>query len=139
MEQERIVAVGAVVEDGAGRLLLVRRGREPSAGLWSIPGGKVEPGESLEQAVRREVREETRLDVVVGRYVGSVERPTGDGGVFVIHDYRASLAAGVDPAAAAPGDDAADLGWYTAEEVRALDSVPGLVEALEDWGVLPSA
>ncbi|MGZ5415786.1 MAG: NUDIX domain-containing protein [Nocardioides sp.] len=137
MERRRIPCVGAVVVDG-GRLLLVLRGREPAAGLWSIPGGKVEPGESLEEATRREVLEETALDVVVGEYAGTVERDAPDGDVFVIHDYRAAVAPGADPAVVRAADDAADVGWFTPEEVRALDCVPGLVEALEGWGVLPA-
>lgn len=130
----RVPAVGAVVVDDAGRLLLVLRGREPAAGRWSIPGGKVDAGERHEDAVRREVREETGLDVAVGDYLGVVERPTGDGGVFEIHDYLATCRS--DPAAAVAADDAADVGWFSAEEVRRLDCVPGLVEALASWGAL---
>jgi 8-oxo-dGTP diphosphatase len=133
----RIECVGAVVADPDGRLLLVLRGREPGAGLWSIPGGKVEPGESLVEAVRREVVEETALVVVVGEYVGTVERPALDGDVFVIHDYRAAPAPTAVAAAVRAGDDAADVGWFTPDEVRTLPCVPGLVEALEGWAVLP--
>lgn len=137
MEGRRIECVGAIVTDPTGRLLLVRRGREPSAGLWSIPGGKVEPGEALVEATRREVREETALEVVVGEYVGTVERPAPGGDTFVIHDYRAGAAQHADPAAVQAGDDAAEVGWFTPAEVRALACVPGLVEALEEWDVLP--
>ena len=137
MSGRRIECVGAVVTDPDGRLLLVLRGREPGAGLWSIPGGKVEPGESLVEAVRREVVEETALDVAVGEYVGTVERPALDGDVFVIHDYRAAPAPGAATFAVRAGDDAADAGWFPPAEVRALPCVPGLVEALEGWGVLP--
>lgn len=135
MGRKRVQAVGAVVQDESGRLLLVLRGREPSAGVWSIPGGKVEPGESLEAAVRREVLEETGLVVEVGAPLGVVERPTGDGGIFEIHDFSARLLS--EPGTAVAGDDAEAVGWFTPAEVRALDCVPGLVEALEEWGVLP--
>lgn len=137
MSGRRIECVGGIVIDPEGRLLLVLRGREPGAGLWSIPGGKVEPGESLLEAARREVFEETALPVEVGEHVGTVERPALDGDVFVIHDYRAAPAPGATAAAVRAGDDAADAGWFTPAEVRALDCVPGLVEALESWGVLP--
>ena len=136
MNSRRIECVGAVVTDAEGRLLLVLRGREPGAGLWSIPGGKVEPGESYVEAVRREVPEETALEVDVGEPVGTVERPAPGGDVFVIHDYLAAPAAGSAADAVRAGDDAADAGWFTPAELRALPTVPGLVEALEHWGVL---
>src|SRR3954466_12295448 len=70
--QPVVPCVGAVVRDAAGRLLLVRRGHAPGRGLWSLPGGRVEPGESVEQAVAREVREETGLTVRAGAPVGRV-------------------------------------------------------------------
>ena len=60
----------------------------------------------------------------------------GGGGVFLIRDYRCVPAPGADPAAVRSGDDADDAGWFTADEVRALTCTPGLVEALEEWGVL---
>ena len=110
------------------------RGREPAAGLWSIPGGKVEPGESREAAVAREVLEETGLVVEVIAPVGVVERPTADGGTFEIHDYTARLVS--DPDAAVAADDADAVGWFTPADVRGLECVPGLVAALEEWGVL---
>ncbi len=137
MGGRRIECVGGVVVDRAGRLLLVRRGREPGAGLWSIPGGKVEPGESMAEAVVRELAEETGLPVVVGEYVGTVERAAPGDDVFVIHDYRAVVAQDADPEATRAGDDAADVGWFTPEGVRAAACVPGLLDALAGWGVLP--
>ena len=69
--KRRVPCVGALVHDDDGRLLVVRRGREPGRGLWSVPGGRVEPGESVGVAVEREVLEETGLHVTVGIRVGT--------------------------------------------------------------------
>ena len=62
--------MGAVVGDGQGRLLLIRRGHPPGEGLWSLPGGRVETGESDAAAVARELREETGLSVEIGELIG---------------------------------------------------------------------
>jgi 8-oxo-dGTP diphosphatase len=133
---ERLVpCVGAVVLDGDGRLLLVRRGREPSRGLWSVPGGRVEPGETGPDAVRREVREETGLDVVVGEPVGTVRIPAGDGVVYDVTDYRCTLA---DPAQQpSAGDDADEVLFADAAVLDELPCTPLLLETLRDWGALP--
>lgn len=133
-----VPCVGAVVTDETGRYLLVRRGREPARGSWSVPGGRVEPGETDAEAVAREVREETGLDVEVLELIGYVERPGLDGATYAIHDYRCRLTAGSDPAAARAGDDAADVGWFHEPALRALTTSPGLVETLQEWGVLGS-
>lgn len=122
--------------DRGGRFLLVRRGREPSKGSWSIPGGKVEPGESDREAVAREVLEETGLAVVVGELVGYVERPAPGGDVFAIRDFACLPASYADAADVRAGDDADEVGWFTVDELRALDTAPGLVAALEEWGLL---
>jgi ADP-ribose pyrophosphatase YjhB (NUDIX family) len=65
-------AAAVVIHDG--RVVLIRRAKAPSAGEWSIPGGAVELGESVEEALRREVREETGLEIVVGRFLEVFER-----------------------------------------------------------------
>jgi ADP-ribose pyrophosphatase YjhB (NUDIX family) len=129
-----VPCVGAIVHDAAGRLLLVRRGHAPSAGLWSVPGGRVEPGESEAEAVVREMAEETGLRVRADRVVGRVRVP-GDGVVFTVTDWACTLLdPGEQPVA---GDDAADVAFVDAEGLAALDVAPGVLAALSGWGVLP--
>ena len=131
--------VGGLVAAPDGRILLIRRGNEPAKGCWSVPGGRVEPGEADATATAREVLEETGLAVEVQDLAGTVERDAPDGSVFVIRDYRCVPANGADTTAVVAGDDAADVGWFTPDEVQQLDCAPGLVEALFEWGVLLSA
>lgn len=138
-EERTILCVGGVVEDADGRLLLVKRGQEPAKGRWSVPGGRVEVGESDVDATAREVLEETGVRVRVGRLAGTVERDAPSGGVYLINDYICEVYgdSGTDGAGAVrAGDDADDAGWFTPDEVRALDTSPGLVAALTEWGVL---
>ena len=131
---ERVeVAVGAVVRR-ADELLLVRRGREPAAGEWSVPGGRVEPGELLMEAVVRELLEETGLRGVCGPLVGWVERISEDHH-FVILDFEATVAGDFTPTA---GSDAAEARWWPVSEVASLPLVDGLAEFLHDHGVIPT-
>jgi ADP-ribose pyrophosphatase YjhB (NUDIX family) len=124
--------VGAVVIEH-GALLLVRRGRPPAVGRWSIPGGRVEHGETITEAVRREVAEETGVDVVVGDLVGWVER-IGAGHHFVILDFHAAPAMpGTAPLA---GDDADEAAYVELAKVPELELVAGLEDFLRDHGVL---
>ena len=132
------VAVGSVaVVDG--RLLLVRRGRGPAAGEWSVPGGRVEAGETLHEAVVRETAEETGLEVVVSGFLGWVERiHEGAGGEpghhFVILDFAVDV---LDPdREPVAGDDAAEVAWVALEDLSELRLVGGLLDFLEDCGVL---
>jgi 8-oxo-dGTP diphosphatase len=123
--------VGAIAVD-AGRLLLVRRGRGAGTGLWSIPGGRVERGETLAEAVLRELREETGLDATCGEFVGWVER-FDEGHHFVILDFLVSVSTGTRPVA---GDDAADVAWVPLADVTARPLVAGLEDFLRDHRIL---
>lgn len=124
------VAVGAVVVH-EGSLLMVRRGHEPAKGLWTIPGGQVEKGEYLTDAVGREVQEETGLDVEVGPLLGVFE-VVGEPH-FVILDHVAVPLTAEEPVA---GSDADAARWVPLDEVHELDCTPRLVEMLTAWGVL---
>lgn len=125
------VCVGAVVIDD-GRLLLIRRGHGPAAGEWSVPGGRVEAGELLEEAVVRELAEETGLEGVCGDLVGVVER-LGEDHHFVILDYAVHLLEAAPPAA---GSDAAEARWVPMSDVAEMRLVDGLAEFLHEHGIL---
>jgi len=127
-----VPCVGAVVTDGRGRLLLIKRGHEPGAGLWSLPGGRIEAGETDAEALVREMIEETGLTVQPGRLIGQVQRPGLAGDVIDIKDYAATVIGGT----LRPGDDAADARWVDPAELGVLAVTQGLVEALTEWGVL---
>jgi ADP-ribose pyrophosphatase YjhB (NUDIX family) len=124
--------VGGIAVDRSGRLLMIKRGRAPGAGLWSIPGGRVEAGESDAAALVREMREETGLAVSVGAPVGTVERPGPGGVTYEIHDYAVTAEGG----ALVAGDDAADARWCAPDELRELPTAPGVIAALTGWGLL---
>jgi 8-oxo-dGTP diphosphatase len=127
-----VPCVGAVIKDAQGRLLLIKRGHAPGAGLWSLPGGRTEAGETDTEALVREMREETGLLVEAEALIGSVRRPAGDGGVFDIRDYAATVTGGTLRA----GDDAAEARWVAPSELAALALTDGLIETLTSWGVL---
>jgi ADP-ribose pyrophosphatase YjhB (NUDIX family) len=120
------VAVGAIVLSG-DRVLLVERGAPPGEGLWTVPGGKLEPGERLAAAVVREVREETGLAVTCGPLVDVVER-LGEGYHFVILDYLATAVGETTPVA---GGDARAARWVPWPELADLPLTAGLIPVLE--------
>jgi ADP-ribose pyrophosphatase YjhB (NUDIX family) len=132
MEIIRIPCVGGIVNDLEGRLLLIKRGHEPGAGLWSLPGGRVEPGESDTAALVREMLEETGLTVTPGPLAGAVERPGRNGAILEIRDYYATVTGGTLEA----GDDAADARWVDLADLPSLPLTEGLLEALTEWAVL---
>ena len=125
------LCAGAVAVDH-GLLLLVKRGTDPGKGLWSLPGGRVEAGESVVAAVVREFREETGLEAVCGSFVGWVER-MGVDHHFVVMDFLVTVLEAGEPVA---GGDALDVRWVAFEELGSLDLVDGLPDFLIEHGLL---
>ena len=125
------IAVGAiVVHDDA--LLMVQRANDPGKGLWSVPGGRVEAGEFLADALRREVREETGLEVEVGELAGILEVP-GDELHYVILDYHAVVTGPPEPKASG---DAGDVRWVPLDQVAHMECTPRFIETMTAWRIL---
>jgi ADP-ribose pyrophosphatase YjhB (NUDIX family) len=115
-----IVGVGAVILKGE-RVLLARRANSPGKGLWSLPGGAVECGETLTEALKREIEEEISAHIEIGGLVDVYDRIFRDevGRVryhYVLVDYWGRIAAGKPQA----GSDISEIGWFA---VKDLDSM----------------
>jgi 8-oxo-dGTP diphosphatase len=135
-EQQPTLAVGAVVVDD-DHLLLVRRGHGPAQGHWSVPGGRVRRGETLAEAVTRELREETGLEGLCGPLLGWVELLDEEDPSqhHVILDFEVTVVGDEPPVA---GDDAAEAEWVDLHAVAERALAPGLAEFLHDHGILPT-
>ncbi len=125
-----MLGVGAIIADG-GRVLLIERGQEPLRGTWSLPGGAVETGERLEDALRREVREETGLDVEPVSLVEIFERimPDQDGRTeyhYVLMDYLCRVTGGRLEA----GTDAAQVRWVAPDELASYAITEGTLQVI---------
>jgi 8-oxo-dGTP diphosphatase len=129
-----VVAVGAVVVDDE-RLLLVRRRHAPHAGCWAVPGGRVQAGETLAEAVTRELREETGIEGVCGPLIGWTELlpAAADEAHLVILDFEVTLFGPAEPVA---GSDAGAARWVAISDVAEHDLAPGLAEFLHDHGII---
>ncbi|MDP9351385.1 MAG: NUDIX hydrolase [Chloroflexota bacterium] len=126
-----VPAVGAVVVREDGRVLLARRLNPPQQGRWSIPGGRIELGETVAQCVRREVREECGVECEPLEVFHSVDRIYEDenGRVrfhYVIVDVLARWVSGE----AVAGTDASEVGWFDVQELTALDLTPGAEDVI---------
>ena len=130
---ETRLAVGGVVLRDDGAVLLVKRGRPPRAGTWSLPGGKVEAGESIAEAVVREVLEETGLEVVPGSIVEVFDRITREESTgriryhYVLVDFVCRVAGGRLLAAS----DAEEARWVERDELEAYRVAPFTVQVIE--------
>jgi len=125
-----VVGVGAVVLDG-DQVLLIKRGHEPLKGQWSLPGGGVEIGETLEAAVAREVREETGLEIEVGPIVDVLDRITRDAGGnveyhFVLVDFVCRATGGLLQGAS----DADDAEWVPLDCLNTYGVAPVTVQVI---------
>jgi len=120
-----VVGVGAVIldeQESPRKVLLIRRGAEPLKGQWSLPGGGLETGEPLVDGLRREVREETGLEIEVHRLAGVYDRimPDAAGKTqfhYVLVDYVCSVTGGTLRA----GGDAAEVRWVEESELDTLE------------------
>ena len=126
------VGVGAVVLS-RGRVLLVRRGKPPGEGRWSLPGGLVDLGETSVDAARREVEEECGITVRIAGLAGVLDRVTRDAGGrvryhWVLVDYLAFPESDDDTITA--GDDAAEVRWVPIDEVERLLTTDGLMDMI---------
>ncbi len=134
--EQPFVGVGVLIGDGE-KILLIKRGSEPSKGLWSIPGGLVELGEKTTEAARREAKEETGLDVEIERLLDVIDNVIKDdeGRVlyhYIIVDYLGHLVAGELRTAT----DAEDAKWVTRDQLGEYHITPTLRVLLTKLGWL---
>lgn len=123
-----LIGVGGLIFDGRGRVLLVQRANPPQAGLWHIPGGRLEPGESLADCCRREIREETGLLVRPGPIVAIADRRI-EGFHYIILDFLAELLP-ESPSDPVHASDAGDARWVDPDALRHHELVEGLAEII---------
>jgi mutator protein MutT len=122
------MGVSAVVLNDDDTVLMVCRNKSPACGQWSIPGGRMEPGESLMSACKREVKEETGIDVEVKNILAVVERRV-ENFHYVIVDFLATLEQ-TNSSVPFAQTDVSDARWVSVNELGDLNLVDGLEEII---------
>ena len=121
------VAVGIILFNSQNEVLLIKRSKPPAEGLWTLPGGKVKYGESLQQACIREMLEETGIEIKPAQLVEVVERVT-EGFHYVIMDYLAVQTTSNEPV---PASDAKDAQWVSLENFSDYETTEGLLPVIK--------
>jgi ADP-ribose pyrophosphatase YjhB (NUDIX family) len=126
--------VGAIVLGLEGRVLLVRRAHDPYGGKWDVPGGFLEEGEAPLDGLRRELREETGLEVEPGRFVDALldRYGTGEEAATTLNMYWEATVTGGEAEA---GDDAAEVRWFPRDELPPAGEIgfPNVQRLLREW------
>jgi len=126
-----LLGVGAIIFENS-RVLLVERGKPPLAGYWSLPGGVVETGERLEDALVREVFEETGLNVTAGDIATVFERIMPDGaGLAEYHYVLIDFYCTIQDGELRPGDDSKSVCWFDLRDLADLPMTAGTREVIE--------
>ena len=122
----------ALILDDAGRILLSRRAGDPGKGMWDIPGGFIEEGEAPQETLRREMEEETGLEIEPTEFLGGFADRYGEGGVYTLNLYWTARIVSGEPS---PADDVVDLRWFSPDELppRKEFAFSNSVEVLELW------
>lgn len=125
-----VLGVGALIFDH-DRILLIERGKEPLKGEWSLPGGAVETGERIEDALAREMLEETGLEVTPTRIAAVFERIMPDAENlpeyhYLLIDFFCEVRGG----SLCAGDDCSKAAWFAWEEVERLPMTAGTLEVI---------
>ena len=128
IEKLPFVAVGGVLFH-ENRVLLVKRGKSPAKGLWAIPGGKINPGEQMKDALKREFMEETGIEIKVGDVVYVFDAIDIPDFHYVIIDFAVEIISGKPRA----GDDAEEVKWFKKEELREFPVAPATIKLLRKY------
>ncbi len=130
MKRPEIAVSGIITKNN--KVLLIKRGHEPAKGWWSVPGGHVEWGEHIQEALIREVREECNIDVKPIRLfsiIEAIDKKTPPDYHFILIDYIAEYVSG-NPTI---GSDASDIGWFSENELDNMKVVPSVLKVLKSY------